>query len=413
MKAPFNTKFLIILWVGFVDYIGIGLVYPIFSVMLFDPSYNLVDPEMSFASRGALLGVLFSMTPLSQFFTSQLLGVFSDIKGRRLALLWGISFGCAGYAVAILGIWLSSLPLLFLYTILSGVCDSSAAVAQAVVADLSNEKNKARLFGYFNSSLGLGFTIGPFIGGKLADPEFACWINCYSMPFIAAGIMMTINLILVYFLFTETHKPKSYLKFKFFKQLQDLAKTLKFGNLKWIFLGGFAFSSGWSFFNEFLPVLWIERFQFSANDIGNFYGYSGLWYAISAAFFVTPLLKIFTPEKIILLAAIFCGISLSLLSLIQNPLYIWIVTPFIVSLLAIGFPTATTVVSNRCTDDCQGEVLGIFQSIQALAMGLNPLFFGALVGFYPVTAVWGSVISMFVAALAFWASPKRKKRLQI
>lgn len=413
MKAPFDVKFLIILCVGFVDYIGIGLVYPVFSVMLFDPNYGLVDPETSFTNRGALLGALFSATPLSQFFTAQLLGVFSDIKGRRIALIWGISAGCVGYAVAVFGIWLSSLPLLFIYTILSGISDSSAAVAQAAVADMSTEKNRGRLFGYFNSSLGLGFTIGPFIGGKLADPNFGCWGECYSLPFIAAGIMMTMNLLMVIWKFSETHKVKSHQPFNLFKQLQDLAKTLKFKGLKWIFLGGFAFSSGWSFFNEFVPLLWMERFQFSTNEIGNFYGYSGLWYAFSAALFVTPLLKFFSPEKIVVMAAVGCGISLSFLSIIHEPIYIWIVTPFVVILLAIGFPTATTVVSNRCSADCQGEVLGIFQAVQALAMGLIPLFFGATSGYYPVTAVWGGVISMAVAALAFWVSPKRIKRLQI
>jgi DHA1 family tetracycline resistance protein-like MFS transporter len=302
--------------------------------------------------------------------------------------------------------------LLFLYTILSGISDSSATVAQAVVSDISTEKNKAQLFGYFNSSLGLGFTIGPFIGGKLADPDFCEQVG-YALPFMAAGAMMLGNFFLVYWKFTETHHVKNPRPFKFFEQLKDLTKTLKFKNLKWMFLGGFAFSAGWSFFNEFTPVLWIDRFNFSANDIGNFYGYSGLWYALSAALLVTPLLKIFTPEKLVVVTSLACAICLALLSVIPSSFFIWIVTPFVVAFLAVGFPTATTVVSNRATDDCQGEVLGIFQSVQALAMGINPLFFGVLIGIYPVASVWGAVISMLVAALAFWYSPNRKKRLRI
>jgi DHA1 family tetracycline resistance protein-like MFS transporter len=413
MKAPFNLNFFVILCVGFVDYIGIGLVYPVFSVMLFDHDYGLVDINTSFVSRGALLGALFSATPLSQFLTSQLLGVYSDNNGRRIALIWAILAGCVGYAVAVLGIMLKSLTLLFIYTILSGISDSSAAVAQAAVVDMSTEKTKGRLFGYFNSSLGLGFTIGPFIGGKLADPGFDCGFECYALPFIAAGIVMVINLLLVIWKFKETHKVKSHQPFKLFKQLQDLAKALKFKNLKWMFLGGFAFSSGWSFFNEFTPILWIERFQFSTSQIGNFYGYSGFWYAICAAFFIAPLLKRFSPEKIVVMAAIGCGISLSLFSIIENDIYIWIITPFIIGFLAIVFPMATTVVSNHCSEECQGEVLGIFQAAQALAMGLIPLIFGAFVGYYPVIAVWGGVISMAVAAMSFWVSPIRKKRLKI
>lgn len=412
MKARFDKTLLIVLCVGFADYVGIGLVYPIFSVMMFDPSFELVSPDTSFAARGALLGVLFSLGPFSQFFTSQLFGVYSDIKGRRIALLLGIAIGCIGYAIAIAGIWMSSLALIILATILSGISDSTASVAQAVVADISSDKDKARNFGYFNSSLGFGYTIGPFIGGKLTDTECCPWAG-YALPFMAAGAMMFMNLLLVWWEFKETHHSKEHQDFKFFKQIQDLSRALKFKNLKWVFLGGFAFSSGWSFFNEFVPVLWMERFDFSASDIGNFYGYSGLWYALGAAFFVTPLLKYMRPEKIIVVASAACAFALAFLSLVHNSVYIWVLTPFVMILLAIGFPVATTVVSNRSSDDCQGEVLGIFQAIQALAMGLIPLIFGGLVGLYPVASVWGAVVSMIVAGLAFGTSPRRKKRLKI
>lgn len=412
MKARFDTRLLIVLGIGFADYVGIGLVYPIYSVMLFDHSFSLVSSDTSFAARGALLGVLFSLGPLSQFFTSQLFGVFSDMKGRRVALLLGIAIGCLGYAVAVAGIWMGSLALIILSTILSGVSDGTAGVAQAVVADISNERNKARYFGYFNSSLGFGYTIGPFIGGKLADPTFLPWAG-YALPFMAAGTMMAINFLLVMGEFKETHHVKVYQEFKLFKQIQDLSRALKYKNLKWMFFGGFAFSSGWSFFNEFVPVLWMERFDFSANEIGNFYGYSGLWYALGAAFFVTPLLKFLKPEKIIVLTSSACAVALFFLSFIPSPVYIWILTPFIMILLAIGFPVATTVVSNRSSDSCQGEVLGIFQAIQALAMGLIPLLFGGLIGFYPVASTLGAVVSMIVAGMAFGMSPSMKKRLKI
>lgn len=406
MKVQFDFKFLIVLFIGFVDYIGLGLVYPVFAVMLFDPQYTLVPSDTSSSVRGALLGILFSLTPMAQFFTSQLLGAFSDAKGKRLGLIVGISSGCVGYMLAILGIWFNSLILLFLYTILSGVSDSTAAVAQSVIADISTKKNKARYFGFFNSSLGLGFMIGPFIGGKLADYTFASWAG-YALPFIVAGILMTMNLILVLCKFTETHQPKQRQRFKISNQIQNISKAVRMKKLRWLFLGGFAFSFSWSFFNEFLPVLWIERFHFTSSHIGDFYGYSGAFYAFSAAVLIVPLLKCFSPEKLVFLSSIACAVFLSLYSLISNPFYIWVTTPFVVSMLAIGFPMATTVVSNQAGNENQGEVLGIFQSIQALAMGMTPLIFGAFVGYCPLFAVWGGVISMIVSAFAFFMAHKR------
>lgn len=401
-----NIKLWIILFIGFVDYVGIGLVYPIFAVMLFDPHSALVAPETSFGYRGAFLGVLIGLTPITQFFSAPLLGTFSDLKGRRIALILGICTGCLGYLMAVVGIWSSSLALLFLYRILVGVSDSTAAVAQAVIADVSTEETKARNFGFLNSSLGLGFTIGPFIGGKFGDPNFASWSG-YSVPFIISGCLVLSNLILVLWKFPETHVVKTPRAFKVFDQLNNIAKVFTWHHLKWLFLGGFAFSFAWSFFNEFIPVLMIKNFQFSSNDIGNFYGYTGAWYALSAALFIVPLLKHVSPERLVFLACLSCAAFLSIFSLIQNPFYIWLITPFVMCTLAIGFPTATTVVSNRTNEDCQGEVLGIYQSVQALAMGINPLFVGSLIGNYPISAVWGGVASMIVAAFAFWMARKR------
>jgi MFS transporter, DHA1 family, tetracycline resistance protein len=406
MKVHFNFKFLIILFIGFVDYVGLGLVYPVFAVMLFDPHYHLVPVETPSSVRGAILGILFSLTPLSQFFTSQLLGAFSDVRGKRKALLLGIAAGCLGYLIAIIGIWLSSLTLIILYTILSGISDSTAAVAQSVIADISTEKNKARYFGFFNSSLGLGLMIGPFVGGKLTDLYFGSWTG-YALPFIVAGIMMTINLLLVIWKFPETHHQKEYRKFYFSNQLRNVFKAISIRSLRWLFLGGFAFSFGWSFFYEFLPVLWIERFQFTPSNIGDFYGFSGAVYAFSAAILIVPLLKFFSPEKLVFLSSLFCAIFMSISSFIEDPIYIWFTTPLIVSMLAIGFPTATAVVSNQTGAHNQGEILGIFQSIQALAMGITPLLFGVFVGACPVFAVWGGVLSMLIAAFAFFAAQRR------
>ena len=150
LKLNSRLNLIIILLIAFVDYVGIGLVYPIFGVMLFDSSNLIVPGNSSPEYRGAILGILISLTPISQFFFSPVLGTFSDIKGRRPALLGGIGLGCLGYMVAVLGIYMSSLWLLFFYRILVGASDATAAVAQATLADISTEQNKAKRFAYLS-----------------------------------------------------------------------------------------------------------------------------------------------------------------------------------------------------------------------------------------------------------------------
>jgi len=78
LKLNSKLNLIIILMIAFVDYVGIGLVYPIFAVLLFDPSNLIVPAHSSPEYRGAMLGILISLTPISQFFFSPVLGTFSD-----------------------------------------------------------------------------------------------------------------------------------------------------------------------------------------------------------------------------------------------------------------------------------------------------------------------------------------------
>ncbi|MCE2982300.1 MAG: MFS transporter [Parachlamydia sp.] len=189
-----NLNFITILFIGFIDYLGIALVYPIFAAMLFDTQYPLVPPDASLAFRGSLLGVLIGLTPLTQFFAAPLLGSLSDCKGRKSTLQFGILAGFIGNGLAILGVLFHSLTLLFFYRFLVGIASGTVPVAQALIADMSTEENKGRRFSLFSASLGAGFTVGPFLGGKLASMD----VNySYALPFLAAGLMCLVSLAVV------------------------------------------------------------------------------------------------------------------------------------------------------------------------------------------------------------------------
>lgn len=412
LKNTSKINFLIILLIAFVDYLGIGLVYPIFAVLLFDAQQTIVPMDSSVEYRGAILGILIALTPISQFFCSPLLGAFSDIKGRRLALILGISAGCLGYILAVYGIYISSLPLLFLYRILVGASDATAAVAQATLADISNEKNKAKRFAFLNSSLGLGFTLGPFLGGIIADPNVVSWFS-YSTPLIAAGMMSLMNLLLVVWKFPETRKPKNEVTFDLIEGIHNIRKVFLIKNLKWIFFGGFSLAFGWAFFNEFIPVLLRERFDFTLSRIGQYYAFTGIWYA-AGALIATLFIHKFAPEKISVISLLVAASAMLTFGLINHSQYIWWITPVMMCCLAFAFPTATAIVSNRTHRDSQGEVLGVYQSVGAAAMGLSPLFVGSAIGAYPALTAWGGAFCLTLASFGFWfAAEKTQPRITV
>lgn len=396
--SKFN--FLIVLLICFVDALGIGLVYPLFTTLLFEDQQGFVHFDASAAYRGMMLGILIGLTPIMQFISSPLLGTFSDIYGRRPALILGLSVGCIGYALAIIGIWTSSLALLFLYRFLVGVSDATAAIGQATLADISTDQEKARRFALLNSSGGFGFTVGPFVGGLLADSSIVSWFGLV-VPFMAAGIMCTLNFLLVLYKFPETRKGVANRSFNALESLSSLSNVFVWHQFRWLFIAGFSISFGWTFFNEFMPIYLRDRFDFSSSQIGNFYAYEGAWYALSAGILAMPLLKRFPAEQVISKTLWLCAICMLMFLGMTESFYMWFILPPMMYALAIIYPNATTIVSNRASADHQGEILGAYQAVQAAAMGLTPLLVGSAVGMYPVLTIWGGACAMLIASFAF------------
>lgn len=399
-------NFLIILLVGFVDYLGIALVYPIFAALLFDTSYELLPLDASLSYRGALLGILIALTPLSQFMTSPFLGAFSDRKGRRMALLLGIGIGCLGYALALTGLMTKSLSLLFLYRILVGVSEGTAAVAQAAIVDMSSEEERAKRFSWLSSSLGVGFMVGPFLGGKLSDAHFVSWGN-YAIPFMLAGTFSLLNLILVWTAFPETHLQCKQVPFSWKDEVNSMRRVFALDHLRWLLLASFLLAFGWSFFNEFVPLFLQDRFQFSTGSIGDFYAYTSAWYAISAAFATAPLLKRFQAEKLLAFGLSACASFMLIILLVPDSSGLWFVLPFLMYFLALTFPTTTAAISSKVGTAHQGEVLGVYQAVQACAMGISPLLFGSAVGVYPFLAIVGGAVALLMGSWAAWKGSNR------
>lgn len=396
-----KLNFITILFIGFIDYLGIALVYPVFSAMLFDPGYPIIPHDASPIYRGALLGILIGLTPFTQFFSAPFLGAVSDLKGRKKTLVYGTLIGFLAYGLAVWGVCIRSLPLLFLYRILIGISSGTVPVAQATIADISTEGNKARGFALFSASLGLGFTIGPFLGGKLADPSLVSWFG-YAIPFAAASLMCLVGLVIVAWKFPETRQLKNSTAFNFMGSINNIRKVFLWPQLRWLFLATFAFAFGWSFFNEFIPVLLRAQFKFSLSQIGNYYACGGAWYAFSSGVVTAAVLNYFSPEKVAVKAMMGCAICMLSFLAVPEGLYIWFILPLFMFCLSYTYPTTAAMVSNRAGIENQGEVLGVYQSVTGCAMGLSPLLAGSAIGMYPSLTAIGGALAMLIAGLAFW-----------
>lgn len=387
--------------IGFIDVMGIGLVYPMFASMLFQHDCLMLPEDTTDAVRGACLGILLATMPIAQFFSGPILGMLSDQYGRRKVLIPSLAIGVLGYLVAMAAVNIESLTLLILSRIAVGISAGTQAVVSAAVADLSTPEEKAKNFGLLNMACGLGFTIGPFLGGILSNSSF--WFaEGYALPFAMAGTVTFINFFLVILFFDETYPSKTETKLSLssiFLGIRNIKKAFLIPQLQAVFLTVFIACFGWSFYWEFTPVTWISSYGFSTATIGNFYAYGAIVYALSCGLLIRPIVSRFSNQHILCYALIGSGIAIGMLLFHSNEGWLWFYIPLQQFAIALFWPTAAAVISNSVGEKIQGEILGVMNSIEALAFGVSPLIAGSLLGLSTLMPIVIGGICMLIAAL--------------
>lgn len=398
----------IISFIGFIDLVGIGLVYPMFSSMLFQGDCHLLPDDASDTLRGTCLGLLLAAMPITQFFASPIIGMLSDQKGRRKILIPCLGIGVLGYIMAMAAVSWESLTLLVLSRVAIGISAGTATVVGATIADISSPEEKAKNFGLLNMALGLGFTVGPVLGGILSSASFL-YIEGYALPFAVAGLMTLINLILVILVFEESYIPKAGGKLSFTLGIQNIKKAFLIKELRILFVTVFLSCVGWSFYWEFTPVTWISDYDFDTATIGNFYAYGALVYAFSCGVLIRPITNRFSNQSVLCFSLILCALSIGMLMFHSNPIWLWIYIPLQQFSMALFWPTSAALVSNSVNEDIQGETLGVLQSMDSLAFALSPLIAGPLLGISKAMPILIGSAFMFLAATVLSAVLKNRK----
>ena len=383
--------------VAFIDHLGIGIVFPIFSAMIFQEPCVLLPSGASDYTKGMCLGALLAVMPITQFFSSPILGTLSDRKGRKFILSTSLLIGVLGYFFGIMGIMGNSLLILLLSRVCVGISAGSTSVVSASIADLSTSETKGRNFGYYSLACGLSFTIGPYMGGVLSETSWG-FLNGFSLSFLMAGFITLVNLVLILYYYEETLVRKTTEKISLVLGIKNIKKAFLLKNLCTLFVMAFFVRFGWSFYWYLAPVTWINENGFTTVQVGQLYAYGSAIFALSCAFLINPVIKRFSPKKILFYSAIGCGVTI--LMLVGDTNVYWLL--FCVSLqqyfMALVLPTMTTLISNSVGEDMQGETLGVQHSVQALAIAISPLISGAMLGLYLEMPIIIGGISMLVSS---------------
>lgn len=353
-KASLGFIFITIL----VDVIGIGIIIPVIPGLL----DSMLGMGMSEASKWG--GWLIFTFAFMQFLCAPVLGVLSDKYGRRPVLLLsllglGIDYLIHGLAPNL--IWL------FAGRILAGIGGASFTVATAYIADISTPEKKAQNFGIVGAAFGLGFIIGPLLGGV-----FAQW--GIRLPFFVAAGLSFLNLIYGYFILPESldHEHRREVVWKRANPVSSLLHLRKHGPFMGLIaafflahLAAHSLQSTWTFFT-------MLKFEWDEAMVGYSLAVVGVLVAIVQAGLIKYIVRFFGQRKTVYIGFVMWTIGMFLFAFAPTSFLLMLsLVPYCLG--GAGGPTIQSIVSNNVPKNEQGELQGAMTSLISVAAIIGPV----------------------------------------
>ncbi len=386
-----NKSLLTIFFIVFIDLFGFSLILPLLPFI-----------AERYSASPLQVGLLTSAYSLFQFIAAPILGRLSDKYGRKKILIISQLGSMAGFILLGLA---RSLPILFLSRIIDGITGGNISVAQAYIADVTGKKDRARGMGLIGAAFGMGFILGPAIGGLLSRISF-------SLPaYFAAGVSL-ITSISTWLFLKETVTANKIIKNKksglSLSKFKEIMTTPTLGFLIIIFfLRNFSFAGMQSNF-----ALWTERaFSYGPAENGIFFMLIGIMAVITQLILLPRLVKKFGERKLLAIGAL--GLSLGLFGIYfgQFGLPILYVAMMLISVSnGLSGPTLQAIASESVDKDEYGGTLGILQSSGSLARIFGPIATGYMFQAYnkDMPFISSGIIMVIVFVLILQYLPRER-----
>jgi MFS family permease len=389
MRKP---SVLVIFLTVFIDLIGFGIIVPLI------PSYS-----EHFGARGFVIGLIFASFSAMQFIFSPIWGRLSDRHGRRPILLISTAGAAASYVLFARSTGLenhtAALWLMVLSRMFAGICGGNITVAQAYIADITPPADRSKKMGLIGMAFGLGFILGPFIGGESLR-HFGD-----TGPGWVAAALCAANFLLAWFILTESHRPDS-AQAAPRPHLDQWAHTLSQPKMGFLVIVFFLATFCFSCFESTLPLLVGANFHLdfkrdatSASTIAYLFVYCGLIGALVQGGAIGRLVKRMGEPRLIALSLVLTAASFAWLPFLKGASHLswkvliqpdglpWVWLLLALALLSVGTslmrPPLFGMISNLTPSNEQGATIGVAQGAGSLARILGPVFATGLLAYSP------------------------------
>lgn len=339
------------------DCIGFGIIIPIMPDLI----QELTGSSLSKASEYG--GIMLTVYSLMMFLCSPILGSLSDKIGRRPVLLISL------FGMAIDYFFLAfahTITLLFIGRIIAGLCGASITTASAYIADVSTPEKRAQNFGLIGAAFGLGFIIGPVIGGVFGEMGT-------RIPFMIAGGLSLLNWLYGYFILPESLKQENRRSFEWkranpigaFLQLKRYPTLIGLlAALLILYIAAQSTQTVWAYYTK-------EKFDWNKTWVGYSLGFVGLTVAIVQGGLIRVIIPKIGQKKSIMLGLVLYVLGFVLFAFANKG---WMMFAFMVpyALAGITGPAMQGIISTQVKPDEQGELQGIMTGFMSLASIIGP-----------------------------------------
>jgi DHA1 family tetracycline resistance protein-like MFS transporter len=356
-RAPAAT---FIFFTIMLDMLALGMIAPVLPRLL----ESFLHGDASSAAN--MLGLFGTTFAAMQFFFSPVLGSLSDRFGRRpIVLLSNFGLGLDYLLMA----WAPALPWLFLGRIVSGLTSSSIPTAQAYMADVTPIEKRAAAFGMLNAAFGVGFVVGPALGGYLGgfNPR---------LPFLVAACLSLLNGCYGIFVLPESLSREHRSRFSW-RRANPIGSVAMLSRSKALMLLSVLLLLGYTAQQSLLNVyvLYTDyRYHWSPQTVGLSLGLVGVFTIIYGAFVVRPATARLGERICIVIGLTGGAIGYTCMGLSRTGMLIWFAIPFL-NLNSLTWPNAQSIMSRGTAKNEQGQLQGAIQGIRGFAGIIGPSLF--------------------------------------
>ncbi|WP_273845059.1 Tet(A)/Tet(B)/Tet(C) family tetracycline efflux MFS transporter [Providencia rettgeri] len=375
------------------DAMGIGLIMPVLPALLRE--------YVTLENLANHYGILLALYAIMQVFFAPILGKWSDKFGRRPILLISLAGAALDYSLLALS---SSLWMLYLGRLISGITGATGAVAASVIADNTAPQERTKWFGRLGAAFGVGLIAGPAIGG------FAGQFSPH-LPFVIAAILSACSFVVIWLIFKDQNKNAIQND-----QNETVELSVSFIQLiKPVILLLFVFFMA-QLIGQIPATTWVlfteNRFQWNSVQVGLSLAGLGVMHALFQAFVAGAIAKKFNEKVTIIVGFVADGSAFIILSLLTEG---WMIYPTLILLAggSIALPALQGLMSAHVNQANQGKLQGVLVSLTNATGVIGPLLFSFILGLTLASWdgwVWLIGAIMYVFLIVFILSFYRSSR---